>query len=164
MSRIAALEGLDRDFRARLERLLRRTSAVMPTLQVFESLRSPRRQNELFARGRNPSKPDYGRTVTRARAYQSAHQHGLAVDLVFRAGDAWSWDEPFKGAWDELHRMARQEGLEPLSFEKPHLQAAGFDWRQLATGPLDDAGWTRWLRERGVPGSDDPTVPMRVVG
>lgn len=155
MSRIATLAGLDPEFRRRLESLLERTSVVMPTLRVYESLRSPRRQEELYARGRTTGTP--GKTVTRARAYQSAHQHGMAVDLVFHNGKAWTWDEPFRGAWDELHRLARAEGLEPLSFEKPHIQVQGFRWQRLPQGPRDDDGWARWLANGRVPGSEAPT-------
>ena len=117
-------------------------------LRVFESIRPPSRQNALYAQGRDRAKPDYGRTVTKARAYQSAHQFGLAVDLVFFVRGKWTWEEPFPGAWDRLHAAARGCGLEALSFEKPHLQLVDFDFRRLTPGPKDDAGWLEWLRAR----------------
>lgn len=146
MSRIASLDLLDPTFRARLDRVLVTCAKELPTLHVFETIRPPSRQEELYQRGRDPKAADFGRTVTRARAYQSAHQFGLAVDLVFKDSKGkWTWSEPFKGAWDKLHEIARAEGLEPLSFERPHLQLAGFNWRKLTRGPADDAGWVAWL-------------------
>lgn len=148
--RHAAFDLLAPSFRASLEGLLgelakdERTSS----LRVFETIRSPSRQLELYARGRDPAKPDYGRTVTKAKPYQSAHQHGLAVDLVFHVGGSWTWSEPARGGWARLHTLAHAHGLEPLSFEKPHLQVRDFRWQTLARGPEDDAGWLEWLSKK----------------
>jgi len=139
-------------FRGPLDRVLVRCQRDpdLVLLDVFESIREPSRQNALYERGRDPLAADFGRTVTRAKAYQGAHQYGLAVDLVFHLATGWSWDEPVPGAWERLHGIAREEGLEPLSFEKPHLQLAGFDWRALPKGPEDDAGWLAWLTDGGA--------------
>lgn len=140
-------------FRACLDRVMVRLQRDLDLslLDVFEAARSPGRQRELYERGRDPSKDDFGRTVTRAHAYQSAHQFGLAVDLVFRtAAGGWTWDEPTKGSWDKLHAIAREEGLEPLSFEKPHIQLAGFNWKSLPKGPMDTVAWEAWLRAGGA--------------
>lgn len=148
MARISTIGLLDVQFQSRLAKLFRELEHSHIPLGVFESIRSPSRQGELFARGRDASKGDYGRTVTRARAYQSAHQFGLAVDLVFHVDGEWTWDEPAPGSWDEMTRLAKRCGLETLSFERPHIQAAGFDWRLEDPGPMEDSLWTQWLRQR----------------
>lgn len=163
MTRHAGLALLAPPFRERLDRVIQRCQHErdLLLLDVFESIRAPSRQRALYERGRDPLAADFGRTVTRAQAYQSAHQYGLAVDLVFHLGSGWSWEEPSPGAWERLHDIARAEGLEPLSFEKPHLQLEDFDWRVLPPGPEDDEGWMAWLVAGGafprVVGSEDET-------
>lgn len=63
---------------------------------VFEGLRSYERQDLLYAQGRTAP----GKIVTRAKAGQSWHNFGLAVDLVFdgdaREGIQWSWAGSYK--------------------------------------------------------------------
>lgn len=117
-------------------------------LEVFETARSPMRQAALYAVGRQPELPGYGRTVTRAMPYHSAHQYGRAVDLVFKTQGRWSWEEPVRGMWDRYHALARQTGLVVLSFEAPHVQLASFDPAPLPKGPADTQGWMAWLRGR----------------
>lgn len=133
------------NFRAALERLEDGLEAAGSPLRVFETVRSPARQEELYQRGRDPKADDFGRTVTRARAYQSAHQHGLAADLVGWVDGKWTWDLPDK-EWRLLGTLAKREGLEQLDIEQPHVQLVGFDWKKLARGPYDDAEWEAWLR------------------
>jgi hypothetical protein len=130
----------------RLEDLLGELDAHKLPMRVFESIRAPSRQEMLYMRGRDPGAEDFGRTVTKARAYQSAHQFGLAADMVFRMADGtWTWDEPVRGMWDTFTRLAKAAGLETLNFERPHVQISGFDWRGLPRGPMDDGGWLAWL-------------------
>lgn len=159
MTRIADVALLAPAFRTRLASMLDELSRDLPTLRVYETARAPSRQEALYRRGRDPKAPDFGRTVTRARAYQSAHQYGLAADLVFRIGDEWSWEEPERGAWDRMRLAAARAGLEPLSFERPHVQMIGFSWVGLARGPMDDEGWMRWLKLRA---DDEVTAPLRI--
>jgi hypothetical protein len=60
-------------------------------VEIFEGWRSPQRQDWLYAQGRTAS----GKIVTKARAWQSWHQFGLAVDLAYFEGGKWSWDHDF---------------------------------------------------------------------
>ena len=157
MNRIDTVDLLDPTFRQRLlvlMHLLEGTPAGI--LRIYESSRAPSRQAALYARGRDPSAPDYGRTVTRAQPWQSAHQWGLAVDLVPLLDGVWSWDSRYEQAWTTMAATAPQLGLECLSFERPHVQLAGFDWRKLAPGPDSDDAWETWLRTQTVP--PDPPV------
>src|SRR5688572_16827940 len=87
-------------------------------LREYETVRTPFRQAELFARGRTIGV--IGKTKTKAHAWDSLHQYGFATDFVFLINGQWTWEEPEKGMWDEFHARARKRGLEPLSFEKPH--------------------------------------------
>ena len=68
--------------------------------RVFETYRSPERQDALFKKG-----------TTKAIRYQSAHQYGLAVDYVMFRDGKWTWEiEPYE--WEILHTHARECGLE----------------------------------------------------
>jgi len=150
MSRRADLTLLHPQFARTLHAVLDELADARIPLQVFESIRSPSRQEELYRRGRDPHAADWGRTVTKAHAYASAHQYGLAVDLVFHIGGKWTWEPPpgKAGWWGAYHAIAREHGLVPLSFEMPHIQAKAFDPKVLDRGPDDDAGWLAWLKAR----------------
>jgi peptidoglycan LD-endopeptidase CwlK len=148
-ARLADLDLLEREFRGRLAWLLVALRAEGVPLEVFETARSPERQAELYARGRDPDAVDYGRTVTRAMPWQSAHQFGLAADLVFKVAGRWTWSEPGPHMWSRLPDLAHKAGLVTLSFEMPHVQGiyeAGL--RQLERGPNDTEAWLAWLRGR----------------
>ena len=109
-------------------------------LFVFEAFRSPTRQAHLFAQGR--TRP--GSVVTFADAWESYHQYGLAVDLVFGGPGKWTWDEPKKGMWKEMHKIGEKHGLMALKFETPHLQLAGTSSNALFQGLYPDGGDEGW--------------------
>jgi hypothetical protein len=146
--RLSDLTLLDHELLDRLGTLMIGLRDEGIPLEVFETARSPERQAHLYAIGRDPQTPGYGRTVTRAMPYQSAHQYGQAVDLAFRVSGRWTWEEPVRGQWDRMGARAKQAGLVTLSFEKPHVQLAGLRPERLAPGPSDTAGWLAWLRQR----------------
>ena len=90
--------------------------------EPFEGLRSPDRQNHLFTEG-----------TTKARAWQSAHQFGLAVDFVprilkFRPGDSegrwhWHWPATEHNDWQVLSELAVEHGLlTPIAWDKAHVE------------------------------------------
>lgn len=70
--------------------------------EVFETFRHPMRQEHLFAAN-----------TTKARAWQSAHQYGLAVDFVPRLDGRWTWLLSELGDTDMLHfrRIVGNHGL-----------------------------------------------------
>lgn len=148
MSRIATLDLLRPDFGDKLGALLAACHDEGLPLKLFETARSPARQDQLYGKGRDPDLPEYGRTVTRAEAYQSAHQYGLAADLVFWVDGEWTWDEPTPGMWDSFGDLALLNGLHTLSFERPHVQLATFNLRVMTPGPLGTAEWMEWLRKQ----------------
>lgn len=120
MSRIATLDLLHPACHDRVLDLQARIELAKLPLKSYETLRSPWRQAELYARGR--AKGNVQKKVTKARAWESRHQYGMAVDMVFFIGGAWTWDEPEAGAWDAYHALARGCDLWPLGFEKPHVE------------------------------------------
>ncbi len=100
-------------------------------IYIYEGLRSPERQAELYAQGR--TKP--GKIVTKAGPWQSMHQYGLAIDFVPLAPHpkaegmyVAAWTD--KDAYGTSHAFAAKRGLRKISWETPHLEDAAFrDWR-----------------------------------
>lgn len=147
--RINSISLLAPAFAERLQLFMRHLQAEDPGFQVFETVREPLRQNELYAIGRaSPTAPDFGKHVTDAKAYQSAHQFGLAVDIWPCDAGQWLWIKKDDPRWEPLIRLAPQFGLECLSWERPHVQLAGFRWQDLKPGPRGTAAWNEWLNER----------------
>lgn len=148
MGRLSDLTLLDAELLDKLGTLMIGLRTENLSLEIFETARSPGRQAELYAVGRDPDAPHFGRTVTRAMPYQSAHQYGLGVDLVFKVGGVWTWEEPRRGEWERMERLARHAGLVTLSFERPHVQLPGFHPGMMEPGPNGDDEWLAWLRRR----------------
>lgn len=105
-------------------------AGLMP--YVYEGLRTCARQTELYAQGR--TKP--GKIVTKAKAGQSMHQYGLAIDFVClvphaKVADQYEAGWSAKRLYDQAHALAAKHGLRRLSWETPHLEDADFqDWRE----------------------------------
>lgn len=138
-------------FREKARELLGRLAAEGVPFRLFEGFRSPERQQYLYAQGRTRPGP----VVTRARPWTSYHQYGLAGDFVLFEKGAWSWET--SGAaelyWPKLHAAGKQLGLEPLSFELPHLQLAGLRIEDLVAGKYPgggDATWEAGLRAAAI--------------
>lgn len=135
--RITSLTFLHPACQERAEHLDRRLEREGIPLRTYETARSPWRQAELFARGRVPGSGTA--KVTKAKAWQSNHQFGMALDKVFFVNGLWTWSEPEKGMWDRYHELAKESDLLPLSFEKPHVELA-WNLSALRKGHLPD-GW-----------------------
>jgi peptidoglycan L-alanyl-D-glutamate endopeptidase CwlK len=122
--------------------VVQRLNAEGYPFQIFEAFRSPQRQAYLYAQGR--TRP--GSIVTRAKPWASYHQYGLAVDLVLRLNGQWSWTTSgqYRAGWDRMHELGRSAGLEPLSWELPHLQVAGLRIDELKGGTYPAGGDENW--------------------
>ncbi len=128
--------------------------------QVFEAFRSPERQAYLYAQGR--TRP--GRKVTNAKPWSSYHQYGLAADFVLKLNGSWSWSTSGNHgrSWARLHEVALEQGLEPLSWEMPHIQLAGIDIADLRAGqypPGGDEAWSGHLADAVIGWQGSPAAP-----
>ncbi len=152
-------------FRDRLASVIEKLEAEGIPFRVFEAWRSPQRQQYLWDQGR--VRP--GAIVTKAQAWESYHQYGLAADVVLFENGKWSWETGGNRAvwWKRLHEVGRGAGLEPLSFELPHLQIAGTTLSTLKTGSYPAGGDDTWAENlaaaiyswRGTPASP-PSPPQ----
>ena len=94
-----------------------------------EAYRSPERQDELYAIGRDENGNKTGTTVTDARGGESAHQYRLAIDLgiVDETGN-WNWDyviDPNQPDWLRLGEIGESYGFEwggRWGWDHPHFQ------------------------------------------
>ena len=129
--------------RAKVAAIQKQLDAENIPMKVFEAFRSPHRQAHLFAKGRTAP----GNKVTNAKAWQSYHQYGVAVDFVRFENGKWNWNTGTaseRAQWDRYHQIARDNGLEPLSFEKPHVQLADYSLTRLMNGDYPDGGDASW--------------------
>lgn len=120
-------------------KLLERLTTEGLPFRLFEGRRREERQAWLYASGR-PQMPGgrEGPILTKAAPGLSYHQYGLAGDYVLFLDGKWSWDTSKINAerWRRLQEIGMELGLEPLSFELPHLQLAGLKIADLKAGRL----------------------------
>ncbi|MGO7274688.1 glucosaminidase domain-containing protein [Rhizobium ruizarguesonis] len=128
--------------RAAVNQVIQQLQAEGLPFEVFEAYRTPERQHMLYAQGRTAA----GDIVTKARAWASYHQYGMAVDFVLRLDGEWSWSSKGKYAkmWERLHAIGRANDLEPLSWELPHLQYSGTTIERLQSGDYPALGDEAW--------------------
>jgi len=101
----------------RLTAALDECHAMGYEVAVFESYRSPERQQWLYDQGRTRD----GKIITNARPYESFHQYGLAVDIVGYHNKKWDWSIDY----DKVTEVFKRHGFKPLKFEKAHFQIDG---------------------------------------
>lgn len=147
-------------FFVRLQALLDEALARQKAYWVIEGHRSYERSDDLFAQGR--SKP--GPIVTNARAGQSAHNFGIAGDLVLDGYlDRAGLQPDYRPAsYDLLGELCPKHGLVwggSWKFkDRPHVQMPDFITgdelaplrAELAKGGLE-AVWTYLYRHWGLP-------------
>jgi peptidoglycan L-alanyl-D-glutamate endopeptidase CwlK len=158
-SRDVNLDHLHAKARDAIERTLAELKQLQHPFEIFEAYRTPQRQAWLYAQGR--TRP--GGIVTKAEPWESYHQYGLAADFVLKVGGNWSWDTgpAWKSAWDDLHTVGAKHGLQPLSWELPHLQMAGLRLSDLQNGRYPAGGGDNWAEHldgqiAGWSGPQDP--------
>lgn len=128
--------------------------------ELFEAFRTPERQAFLYAQGRTTAGP----IVTNAQPWTSYHQYGLAIDLALKINGQWSWSISGNYAknWTRMNQIGQKHGLEPLSWEKPHLQLADLDIEDLRGGKYPSGGDAIWAEnlEAAIAGwSGSPAAP-----
>lgn len=88
-------------------------------VRIVEGYRSHERQNELYAQGRTTP----GNIVTNAKAGESMHNYGVAVDFVFRREGYNASD----AQWEELGKLGESLGFSwggrwQSFVDKPHFE------------------------------------------
>jgi peptidoglycan LD-endopeptidase CwlK len=130
------LDELHPVVRAKVKAVLTDIKKAKLSFEVFEAYRIPERQRKLFNQG----------GVTKADAWQSYHQYGMAVDIVLKENGQWSWETGGGrlALWEQMNAIGRSHGLEPLSWEKPHLQLADTSIADLRAGRFLSGGDDSW--------------------
>lgn len=121
-------------------------------VRITHGLRSFKEQDNLYAIGR--TKP--GRKITNAKAGQSIHNYGLAVDICLIINNkeaSWDtakdWDNDKTADWFECVKIFAAYGwiwggnwktFKDLS----HFEKKGFsNWRLLKKRPMDSTGYIK---------------------
>lgn len=121
------LSGIHPAWRVKYELLSSRlnhaflTGATLSRFALFETWRSPERQQMVFDQGKSKALPGH-----------SAHQHGLAGDYVAIVGGQPSWDGGQD--WDFLKGEALKVGLDaPIKWDMGHVEVPM--WRRYIEHP-----------------------------
>jgi peptidoglycan L-alanyl-D-glutamate endopeptidase CwlK len=122
----AVFDGLNPDFKQKVVRWYEECKNEGLQILVYCGFRSDKEQDALYRKGRTAG----GQVVTNARAGQSFHNYGRAIDYVpVKNGEA-SWDDA--ATYLKAQRIAKEFGLRPISWELPHLEDDSFkNWREL---------------------------------
>lgn len=166
-SRQEAISSLHPAIRKPVADILDTLHAEGHKFEVFEAWRTPHLQQKYYSKGRNRAGRivNKSKVVTYAKPWRSFHQYGLAVDLVLKTSRGWSWND--KGAnakkWKRMHEVARDHGMVPLKFEKPHIQIDTVaKSSELYAGKYPVGGddkWVQKLRDEIMEWSGSPAAP-----
>lgn len=110
-----------------------------PDIGIYSGIRVPADQDKLYALGRTVKNPDgydavnrpMGDIVTDAKAWESWHFYGLAVDFAFKnSKGAWFWLADNDPRWEELGTIGKMFGLSWGGIwtkfpDRPHFQTTG---------------------------------------
>lgn len=87
------------------------SGASRTLFRPFEGYRTPERQRFLLTIEK----------TSKADAWQSAHQYGLAVDYVPWMDGRWDWHDGHD--WDALDAVVHNCGLvRPIRWDRPHVE------------------------------------------
>lgn len=133
---IRSFESLKPQFRTRVELWEGDMKAEGLDHIITCTGRSGVQQNALFEEGRTTPGPDVspehplGRVVTHARAGESPHQYGYAIDFVIMRNGKPDWSGTSE-AWNDAIELGKQRGMVSLRpMESAHLEEPG--WKALA--------------------------------
>jgi len=119
-------DGLQADFKEKVIRWYEECKAEGLKILVYCGYRSNEDQEKLYKQGRSAK----GNIVTNARAGQSFHNYGRAIDYVPVKNGETSWDDT--ASYVKAQRIGKEFGLRPISWELPHLEDDSFkNWREL---------------------------------
>ena len=125
------LEDLHPEFRLLVDPWLAACQAEHDDLIITCTLRTMEEQAVCYAQGRTTP----GHIVTRAKPGQSAHNYGLAIDIVPIVAGKLIWDET-NPLWQTIGHLGLDHGLvwygapNAPFHEDPHFEMKG--WREIA--------------------------------
>jgi hypothetical protein len=124
----------------------RKSDAIIADMQTLnqpvrlvEGYRSPERQTELYNQGRTT----VGNKVTNAKAGESLHNYGVAVDFVFRKEGYNATQEQ----WELLGQIGKRHGFEWGGdwngfVDRPHFEMTlGYSLKSFQQGEVDYSKW-----------------------
>lgn len=118
-------------------------------VEITQGLRTFAEQDALYAQGRTRKGP----VVTNAKAGQSLHNYGVAVDFALIRDGKYTWPDPHP-VWLAIGEEARNLGLEAGFWwkkpDKPHVEVAQVGWRELRIWYQDGGIEAVWARLRTV--------------
>lgn len=160
MARNVDLDKLHPVVREKVQALITQLDKENIPLRLFEGYRFPQRQHQLYSKGRTTP----GKRVTKADAWSSYHQYGMACDFVLYIDGKWSWQTRGKYAkyWKRYQEIGVEVGLKPLSWELPHLQLHNLNLASLRNGDYPEGGdesWSENLRSEIENWTKTPTPP-----
>lgn len=118
-------------------------------IRITQGLRTFEEQDALYAQGR--TKP--GKKVTNAKAGQSIHNYGFAVDICLVIDGktaAWDtvkdWDNDKVADWYECVKIFAKHGWEwggnwKTFKDLPHFEKRNLDWKKLSKLKKDKNGY-----------------------
>lgn len=123
--------GLHPKVSAAVEQTLTECHASALFCAVHCGLRTAEESERLYALGRTVANPSgktadkpMGSIVSNARAWESPHNYGLAVDIVFKDSKGrWTWSVP-EEQWQKLGQVGKLFGF-----------SWGGDWKTLKDRP-----------------------------
>jgi peptidoglycan L-alanyl-D-glutamate endopeptidase CwlK len=125
-----SLDDLRPEFRIMVDAWLADMKAMNLVPLITCTLRTGAEQDALYAKGRTAP----GAVVTHARANQSAHQYGLAIDFVIMDNGKPDWSGTSE-AWNDAIELAQNAGMVSLRpMESAHLQHP--NWKVLSLTTL----------------------------
>lgn len=114
--------------RSRIEAALRELHAAGHELYIFEGFRSLQRSNYLYEQGRTRE----GTIVTKAKAWQSFHNYGLACDLWPKKNNRWVFDYNYEKPAVIMRKHGFKCGID--FGDNPHFQLdGGMTWQECKT-------------------------------
>lgn len=129
------LSGLDDYFRQKVQVILDACKANGIEVIITSGLRTFDEQDKLYAQGRTSP----GNVVTKAKAGQSAHNYGKAVDFCVLHDGKCAWNAP-RSEWEAVGKIAEGLGL-----------IWGGSWINFQDLPhIEDGSWRDDRKARGL--------------
>lgn len=153
--RYDGLDLLAQPFRDAAFRVVKQIVDEGLPLMVWETFRDHRRQAAYYALGRTVRNADHtaarpmGTVVTKAHPGESAHEWGLALDMVLDIPGAHPWSHAPKHVpiWHRYAVIAKENGLVSgyldWGWDRPHVEQKDWtryrpeDWRELVALRLE---------------------------